>query len=236
MMVRWTLGALGLLLASSTESPFSWSIVQGAQPSRPISVDERVLGVSSKPASISLVAFHDERPYGDVSDQSAWLVRYNHVRIPSPDGKTTADVSVSLMFRASTNQLVAAFTDAAPVWPKAGWTSADIAERVREFVELSPLESTTLQSSVVEVLRHAWELDDANPAVGGQITIRPRQFLTKATIMDANGNPLPKTRANGWVVEILGKQIGFNPGGGPRCTQVYVYRDGDLEFSGGMQI
>jgi hypothetical protein len=98
------------------------------------------------------------------------------------------------------------------------------------------MQGAKLQSSVVDVLRHAWELYGANPAAGGQITLRPRQFLRKATILDANGNPRPKSRANGWVVEILGRQIGFNPGGGPRCTQVYVHRDGDLEFSGGTQI
>ena len=162
-------------------------------------------------------------------------MRYDRVHVSAPEGKASVDVSVSLVFRAATHQLIAAFTDPAPVWPKSGWPSADITKRVSIFVDLFPLQSATLQSSVIDVLRHDWWLH-GSLADAGQITLRPRQFLRKATILDAKGNPKPKAIANGWVVEILGKKIGVNPGGGPVCTQVYVYRDGDLEFSGGLQL
>jgi hypothetical protein len=169
------------------------------------------------------------------AEEIAWLVRYDRVHVPAPEGKASVDVSVSLVFRASTHQLIAAFTHPAPVWPKSGWPSAAITERVLYFVDLFPLQSGTLQSSVIDVLRHDWWLH-GSPADAGQITLRPRQFLRKVTVLDAKGNPTPKTIANGWVVEILGKKIGVDPFGGPVCTQVYVYRDGDLEFSGGLEL
>jgi len=240
-MVGW---ALGLLLASSTrpisaipaQSPFSWSTVQDSDKRRPAALDEKLLGISKEPSSISLVAFHDERPYGGVADATAWLVRYSHVPVPAPDGGAPAEVTVFVAFHSTSNEILAAFTEAAPIWPKSGWTSDAIAKRAATSWELFPPQVSTLQSSVVDVLRHAWKEAGGNPTQGGQITLRPRQFLRKVTIRDASGKPIPQSKANGWVVEILGKKIAANPAGGPVCTQVYVYRDGDFEFSGGLQL
>ena len=218
---------------TAADSPFSWQVVESSESARPFEPDESILGAAIPPSSISFIVFCDERPYGGNVEESAWLVRYDHVLIPAPDWEVRVDLSVSLVFQVSTHQLIAAFTDPAPVWPGSGWSSADITKRVATFMELFPRQSVPLRSSVIDVLRHSWWAH-GSPVNAGQITLRPRQFLNRGTITDANGNPTPKAIANGWIVEILGEKIGVNPVGGPMCTQVHVYRDGDLKYFGGL--
>ena len=153
-MVSWILGAVALLLGPSTvsvsttpaESPFSWETVLASDKSGSFTNDERILGVSTQPSSIALIDFHDERPYGDAAKERAWLVRYNAVKVPAPEGGSPAEVPLFLVFRQS-GGLLAAFTEAAPMWAKQGWTSEEITERAGDW-EFFPPEYATLRSSV----------------------------------------------------------------------------------------
>jgi len=241
-MMPWVLSVLVLLspparlpaTATTPQSPFSWDLLPRSNTEKAFAIDESILGVSLQPSSVSLVTLHDQRPYGETQDSPAWLVRYKQVPVPGPEGEPPTPVTLLLFFQVSTNQLIAACTEAAPVWAKTEWTSRHITERAILW-EFFPLESNALHSSIVEVLTHLWKTRTVNPTRVGQITIRPRQFIRR-TVIDSDDVPAPQSKSVGWVVEVLGTNIGVNPGGGPICTQLYVYRDGGLEFCGGLKL
>jgi hypothetical protein len=254
-MVSWILGAVALLLGPSTvsvttapaESPFSWETVQASDKSGAFTPDEKILGATAHPSSIALIDFRDERPYGDAAKERAWLVRYDAVKVPAPEGGSPAEVLLFLVFRQS-GGLLAAFTEAAPIWAKQGWNSEQINERAAEAWEFFPPDYATLRSSVVEVLQVVWKREGVNPTQAGQITIRPRQFMQKGHVDTRTHKPIPQPKVNGWMVEILGTLNGFSSGfpssgstggsrgGAPMNTHLVMFRDGDLVFSGGLQL
>lgn len=238
-MYAFALGMLAFLVAGDApsttgppESPFSWTHV-GETNAQQFAPDARVLGLAKQPSMISVVDFHDERPYAELADARAWLVRYDGVTIPAPEnGPPPVPITVFLVFRQPSGELLAAFTEAKPMWAKQGWTSKDITKRVR--CEFFPPESTALRSSITDVLRAIQE-EGVNLVQSAQITIRPRQFMRKATIRDESGKPIPQVKTNGWIVEVLGTQNGVSRFG-PTNTYVVVFRDGDLAFSGGLRL
>ena len=241
--VRCTvLGALALLLDPSTvntapaESPFSWETVQASEKSSAFTVDEKTLGAATTPSSIALIDFYDERPYGDAAKERAWLVRYDAVKVPAPEGGSpAAEVSLFLVFRQS-GGLLAAFTEAAPIWAKQGWNSEQITKRAAILWELFPPDYETLRSTVVEVLQVVWKSEGVNLTQAGQITIRPRQFMRKGWVNTKTGKAIPQAKVNGWMVEILGTLNGFSSHGAAMKTNLIMFRDGDLVFSGGVQL
>jgi len=240
-MISWILGAVALLLGSSTvsvstapaESPFSWDTVQAPDKSGAFTSDEKILGAAAQPSSIALIDFHDERPYGDASRERAWLVRYDAVKVPAPEGGSPAELPLFLVFRQS-GGLLAAFTEATPIWAKQGWNSEQITERAADW-EFFPPDYATLRSSVVEVLQVVWKHEGVNPTQASQITIRPRQFTRKGAFDTETGKAIPQSQVNGWMVEILGTQNGFAHGW-PLNTHLGMFRDGDLVFSGGVSL
>ena len=251
-MVSWILGAVALLLGPSTvrdstlaspvsvstapaESPFSWETVQVSDKSGAFTTDERILGAAAQPSSIALIDFHDERPYGDAAKERAWLVRYDAVKVPAPEGGSPAEVLLFLVFRQS-GGLLAAFTQAAPIWAKQGWNSEQITERAAMAWEFFPPDYATLRSSVVEVLQVVWKREGVNPRQAGQITIRPRQFMRKGRVDTKTRKPIPQAKVNGWMVEILGTLNGFSSHGAPMKTHLVIFSDGDLVFSGGVRL
>lgn len=242
-MVPGGFGVLALLLASAAPatmgpptSPISWSKTEDAALKKPQDLDAKSLGIVQRPASVTLVTLQDERPYGGTTGETAWLVRYDRVPVPAPDGGAPVAVTLFVVRQHLTHQILAAYTEAAASWPQCAATTADIRKRAAIAWETFPLPSIALESSVLDVLGHVWKETKSNPAECGQIILRPRGFTRKVIMRDENGDPIPQTRANGWVVEVLGKQIGANSSGDPVCTQVYVYSDGTREFAGGIQL
>src|SRR5262245_22787222 len=113
-------GILAVLAAADTtstsgpQSPFSWPSAQETNKDQNFTPEQRVLGLPIQPSSISLIDFHDERPYGDAANERAWLARYDALQVPSLEGTETAQVTLFLVFRQSSGGLLAAFTEAAP--------------------------------------------------------------------------------------------------------------------------
>jgi hypothetical protein len=220
---------------SQPSSPFSWTIADTS--AHVVFTPAEVhLGSSLRPSSAVLVDFRDARSYGDVSVEKAWLVRYDSLEVLAPERGSPAKITLFLACRHSTGELIAAFTESSPTWAKSGWTSEDITKRAAESWDFFPPESATLRSSVLDVLREVWKHSGASPTHGGQIAIRPRQFLRRVTIHDESGRPIPQLKTNGWLVEVLGRHIGMTRFGVPFSFHLEVFRDGDLAFSGGLRL
>jgi hypothetical protein len=222
--------------SSPDASPFSWRPVERtAQTQRRVEVPSTLVGVAALPARVQMVTFRDERPYGGSANTLGQLVEYKAVPIASPDGKSVVNANISVVVNPG-GEIVAAFTDAAPVWAHSGWTSGDITKRAAECWEFASPTGTQLKSSIAEVLQAVWKHYGVKPDAAGQITLRPREFARKTTMLDPNGKPLPRQKANGWLVEVLGTHAGTTSFGANMSTQLVVFRDGDLEFSGGLTL
>jgi len=234
--VPWILACL--LLSSDTAvptsppaSPFSWRSTADAADVPPVVTNSKILGEAKQRSSMSLVLFHDERPYGGRADETAWLVAYD-VPVPAPDQAAPANVMVFVLISLK-GRVIAAFTEAAPIWVKSFWSNDDITSRAAESWEFSPVDSDLLRSSIADVLGAVWRQDGVNPTQAGQITIRPRKFHRKITIL-TNGKQVRPPIENGWLVEVLGTNAGMNRFGTAMSIHLIVLRDRDLEFSGGL--
>jgi hypothetical protein len=222
-------------------TPVSWQVREETDPKKAAVLPlQKCLGTPSQPASVKRVEFQDQRPYGDVGQRTAWLVRYAAVpvQVQTTETSASATVAVSVAFDAITNDLFCAFTDPAPVWPRSGWDYAEIESRARNRWDFSVARQAELQSTLTQVLNAVWR-EGADPRRSGQIVIRPRWVqskLRKIDPQDPDGPSLPPDPpCNMWVIEILGTFI-MEQHGAPLTTNFMVLRDGDLKFKGGMYL
>ena len=236
LSVPWILAFL--LLSSDTAvptsppaSPFSWRSTADAADVPPVATNNKILRESTQRSSMSLVAFHDERPYGGRADETAWLAVYD-VTVTAPEGAAATKVIVFVLISPE-GRVIAAFTEAAPIWVKSGWTNEDITSRAVNSWEFSSVDSALLQSSIADVLGAIWK-QGMNPSQAGQITIRPRRFQRKIAILNESGKPVAPPEENGWLVEVLGTNTGMSRFGTVLSMHLIVLRDGDLAHSGGL--
>lgn len=227
-----TMIASGSELAAGPEIQYGppWSplavrdAVSGKQ--QKISVQENILGVAMQPTSVRLVELHDENPYGVERSRTVRLARYDSVPVLAPDSSYSASVPISLAFDAAKNELLCAFTDPAPSWPRSRAGLKGI-ESHCEDCEFSPARHDSLQSSVIEVLRKLWDTFHIDPTKAGQIIIRPR-FVTRGRPARISGTEEIVTEwlpSNVWVIEVLGTVVVSRRPETPCTSLVAHYHD-----------
>ncbi len=182
--------------------------------------NRRVLGTPREPSSVKMVQLHDDRPYGELPDQSVWLARYDSVSVVAPDSNSSVVVTLSCAFKADTGELLCAFTDASSQWVR----SSEATGATTSFLgKMYPARCEDLRSNVQDVLATYWWQFGIDPRRLGQIIVRPRFNNNELRSLILIEPP-----SNVWIVEALGRSF-LESHGKLLTTQVYLFRDGDLK-------
>ncbi|HZL85223.1 MAG TPA: hypothetical protein VFD07_07610 [Candidatus Krumholzibacteria bacterium] len=207
----------------ASASPVSW---QDSEPTEPKQAaksfpSQQVLGAYREPSSVKMVQLHDDRPYGELPDQSVWLARYDSVSVVAPDSNSSIVVTLSCAFKADTGELLCAFTDASSRWVRSSEATGDIASFLGW--KMYPARYEAMRSKVQDVLATFWWQFGIDPRQLGQIIVRPRFNNNELRSLIPKEPP-----SNVWIVEALGRSF-LERHGKLLTTQVYLFRDGDLK-------
>lgn len=224
-------------------SPISWTEMTAPGKSAEFSPRREVLRGGERPVWVRRVKFKDQRPYGEKEDRTVWLARYEALAIEAPDDSNPAIIrGLNLAFDTTTNELLCAFTDAAPQWVQTTVPNPEdvmnLQEAANDMWTVSPAHYDNLHSTLPEVLAAFWKIRGIDPSKAGQVIVRPR-FVSQRfqPYYEATGQPvvdyLPSNR---WIVEVLGTAVMSKRFEGEKrvyTTAVGLFRDGDLKYLGG---
>jgi hypothetical protein len=218
----------------SSASPITLTSMPVQKPvtSEVLAIYRKRLGVSKVPTSVRMAMLEDQQPFGDSEHRLVAVARYELVQVASPNDKlTAAAVNLTLVFDATTNDLVCAFTDPAPYWAESSQSSENPEEHTaKEGWVHSPAKYESLRSAITDVLAVVWKSRGMDPRRVGQIILRPR-FVTNTKYKYVSDGRLYCPPSNVWIVEVLGTVVDeMETREGPvrLCTLVAHIRDGDL--------
>lgn len=103
---------------------------------------------------------------------------------------------------------------------------------------MSPAQYDNLHSTLTEVLATVWKNFCVDPSTTGQVIIRPRFVADRDPTYDIDGKLVPQDApSNVGIVEVLGTVAARRHLFGEDrllTTHVALFRDGDLEYLGGV--